>query len=126
MQELSYQIESLRSELIQIKGPLVDKISRVSKENESFMRELKRTQSANREILTEYKSVVTHGAKNKANDNKSHSCEKELKLVRGATGTHSADKYHNYFAKNDHLWLVQNFFNLIIFTHFKNKLINYK
>lgn len=115
MQELSYQIDSLRAELIQIKGPLVDKISRVSKENESFMRELKRTQSANREILTEYKSVVTHGAKNKANDNKSHSCEKELKLVRGATGTHSADKYHNYFAKTDHLWLVQKIYK---FDHF--------
>lgn len=68
MQELSYQIERLQKEFTEIKGPLMDKINRVSKENESFMRELKRTQSANREILTEYKSVVTQGAYIKASE----------------------------------------------------------
>ena len=65
------------------------------------MRELKRTQSANREMLSEYKSVITNWSKSKEKEYKTQSTDKyKQNINRESHWSLSPDKYQN-------LWLTR-------------------
>lgn len=53
------RINHIRKDIMEVKGPLLENIETIEKENESIMRELKRTQSTNREMIVDFKRAVS-------------------------------------------------------------------
>jgi len=66
-----HDIEQVKRELQEFKGPMMNHMNKFERENESIMRELNRTQSTNRELITEYQNAVTQSQSTKNKEKRS-------------------------------------------------------